>query len=213
MNVEAIYKERLEALWDDCLYNLPEGFEKELANRGYAVERELPHEDVLFIGMNPSYDADIDKPEKLFYNVADAGNDFFKAIVTFSSNTLEYNNPSHHDLLFIRHTKQKDIEAFMKKGLLKEFLEKQLDISVEIIRELSPKLIVVLNAGACKLFSSRFERVSDRDIEKYLGAYPFIINEKTPVLFSSMLSGQRALDIGSRDSLSWHIKYILKNLR
>lgn len=212
MNVEALYKERIEALWNEYRDKPFESFEKEIVNRGFAIEKELPKEDILFIGMNPSYDVDKDVPEDLFYDVADRGNDFFNAIVDFSDKTRKYKNPSHHDLFFIRHTRQKDIETQLKNGPLKEFLNKQMDLSVDIIRELSPKVIVILNAGACKEFSSRFDRVSDTHIENDLGAYPFMINKVTPVLFSSMLSGRRALDIGSRDSLSWHINYILKNL-
>lgn len=213
MNVEALYKERIEALWNEYRDKPLESFEKEIVNRGFAIETELPHNDVLFIGMNPAYDIRRDKPGDIFYNVSEKGNDFFNAIVNFSDKTRQCKNPSHHDLLFIRHTRQKDIEAQLNGGPLKEFLNIQLDMSVEIIRELSPQLIVILNAGACRLFETKFDRVSDRRIEEDLGAYPFLINKVTPVLFSSMLSGQRPLDTGSKNSLSWHINYILKNLR
>lgn len=213
MNVESLYKKAIKDLWDDSIDSLPEGLGKEIAKRGYAVEQDLPHDDVLFVGMNPAYDERREHPGVRIYNVADKGNAFFKAIVDFSERTREYSNPSHHDLLFVRHTNQKDVEAILKNGPFKGFLQKQLDISMEIIRSLSPKLIVVLNAGACKLFDSMFTRVSDEHIQKDLGAYPFLINEVTPVLFSSMLSGQRALDRGSRNSLSWHINFILNNLR
>lgn len=212
MNVEAFYKERIEAIWADQIKEHPETSNDEIIRIGYAVERELPCQEVLFIGMNPAFKPGVDVEHGFFYDVNPPMNDFFKAIVNFNYDTLRHNTPSHHDLLFVRHTNQKDVEVLLKKGPFKDFLQKQIDLSKEIIRALSPKLIVVLNAGACKLFNSMFTRVSDEHIEKDIGAYAFEINQITPVLFSSMLSGQRALDIGSRNSLSWHIRFILDKL-
>ena len=212
MNVESLYKKAIKDLWDDSIDSLPEGLSKEIAKRGYAVEQDLPHDDVLFVGMNPAFDIKKDTPGVNIYNVADRRNDFFKAIVDFSENTLGYSNPSHHDLLFVRHTTQKEVLHLFDEPSYNAFLGKQLDISADIIRALAPKLIVVLNAGARGLFESRFEADKDCEYDETLGAYRFIINESTPVLFASMLSGQRPLDKGSRRSLQWHIQHVLRNL-
>ena len=183
-----------------------------MAKRGYAVERELPHDDVLFVGMNPAFDEKTDEYGVNIYDVATADNPFFDAIRNFSKETLGYSYPSHHDLLFLRHTRQKDVLDLFADKASNEFLGKQLDLSAEIIKALSPKLIVVLNAGARSLFESRFKADANCPYDDRLGAYRFIVNDSTPVLFSSMLSGQRALDNGSKCSLKWHIKYILENI-
>ena len=212
MDVKSLYNKAIDDLWNDNLNNLTEGLGKEIALRGYAVETELPHDDVLFVGMNPAFDIKKDTPGVNFYNVADRRNDYFKAIVDFSENTLEYSNPSHHDLLFVRHTTQKEVLNLFNEPSYKAFLGKQLDISAGIIRALAPKLIVVLNAGARSLFESRFEADKDCEYDETIGAYRFIINESTPVLFASMLSGQRPLDKGSRRSLQWHIRHILNKI-
>lgn len=212
MNVKDLYATKIDALWREELDGLHEGLGKEIAKRGYAVETDLPHDDVLFIGMNPAFDVKKDKPGVNIYNVADKQNDYFEAIVKFCDYPLEYDNPSHHDLLFVRHTTQKEVLSLFNEASYNAFLGKQLDISADIIRALAPKLIVVLNAGARGLFESRFEADKECEYDESLGAYRFIVNKSTPVLFASMLSGQRPLDRGSRRSLQWHIQHILSNL-
>ncbi len=46
------------------------------------------------------------------------------------------------------------------------------------------------------------------------GARTFSVNgnKDYPLLLTSMLTGQRALDRGSREMLIWHLKYLLKKL-
>lgn len=213
MNVEALYKDEIEALWNNNLDKLPDGIGKEIAQRGFAVERELPQDDVLFIGMNPAYDEDKDRPARFFYNISPPENRFFNEVVKFSDRARGYRNPSHHDLFFVRHKTQKDIEALIVNPDYRDFFAKQLAISADIIKKLSPKLIVVLNAGARSQFEALFDPGGNRYFDNDLGAFRFIINESTPVLFASMLSGARALDCGSRESLGWHINYILNKLQ
>lgn len=213
MNVKELFGKDIARLWEEELGKLSDGFLKEIVKRGYALEEELPHDDVLFIGMNPAF-TEKDIHGSSFYQVHTADNTFFKELRKFSYDTLGYSNPSHHDLLFFRHTAQNElIDQFGNT----DFWNKQLAISKEIISELSPKLIVVLNAGARDLFANMFSPDENYPCElrydESLGAYRFLINGKsTPVLFSSMLSGQRALDNGSKRSLQWHIKYILDRI-
>lgn len=212
MDVESLYKKAIDNLWNDSLDSLSDGLGKKIAMRGYAIETELPHDDILFIGMNPAFNVKNDKPGVNIYNVADKQNDYFTAIVKFSHESLKYDNPSHHDLLFVRHTSQKEVLSLFDEASYNTFLGKQLDISADIIRTLAPKLIVVLNASARGLFESRFRADPNSEYDEELGAYRFIVNSSTPVLFASMLSGQRPLDRGSKRSLQWHIKYILNHL-
>lgn len=226
MNVKEFFGKDIARLWEEEFGKMSDGLAKEIVKRGYALEEELPHDDVLFIGMNPAFTKK-DIPGSNVYKVETADNAFFKELRKFSYYTLGYFNPSHHDLLFLRHTAQNElIDQFGNT----DFWNEQLAISKEIIAELSPKLIVVLNAGVRELFAKMFSPDENYPIDpiarnnwpnypcelrydESLGTYRFLINGKsTPVLFSSMLSGQRALDNGSKRSLQWHIKYILDRI-
>ena len=54
-----------------------------------------------------------------------------------------------------------------------------------------------------------------------MAGYDFVFNDdigtylwnNTPVFFSSMLSGQRALDIGSMERLKWQVKRALQEIK
>jgi len=53
------------------------------------------------------------------------------------------------------------------------------------------------------------------EFDDEIGTYRIIKNDKlkhTPVFFTSMLTGQRALDLGSYERLIWHILFVLKKL-
>ena len=69
-----------------------------------------------------------------------------------------------------------------------------------------PKIVIVANAFASDIFQQEFRCVFD----DRFGCHFFKINEKKiPVLFTSMLTGQRALDKGSFLRLKWQIRMIL----
>ena len=217
------------------LYNNSDQFQDELKSiveRGFAIEDEVAKESLLFISMNPSYSKDgawnngTGERENAIYKIPklkdeknpEETNSFFQAINRFYKELNFANNIpplAHHDLLFIRETDQKIVLKWKKKleQCSPDFFSKQLDLSKTIIEESEPKLIVVLNAGARELFKELFNDDCNPSFCDKLGANIYTINgNKTPVLFSGMLSGQRALDLGSQESLKWHIKYILKQI-
>lgn len=141
---------------------------------------------------------------------------------------------THLDLFFLRETNQKVIErlSYSSDGI--KFLSEQLDITFEIIEQSAPKLIVVSNAFASEFFGKRknkhhsfkkiwkgyplfFEEEIIKDevfqstFNNNIGTYEVNINnKKVPIIFCGMLSGQRALDIGSLERLKWQIKFILE---
>jgi len=147
---------------------------------------------------------------------------------------------THLDLFFIREREQKFIErlTYKKKGI--DFLNEQLDISFEIIEKSDSKLIIVSNAFASEFFGKMktkhlaafsksgiwrgFDFVfndpkSDEQLDKksnfndQIGTYEIELNgKKVPILFSGMLSGQRALDLGSLERLKWQAKMILETI-
>ncbi len=125
-------------------------------------------------------------------------------------------------MLFLRETNQKYIDTICKnypEGL--NFIWQQLLVTKEILEELSPKVIIVSNTKA-RLFLGK-ERIKDRNI--WLG-YDFVFDDEIgtdrimnkdsklygiPVFFTSMLSGQRAIDNGSFERLKWHIKRVIRD--
>lgn len=112
----------------------------------------------------------------------------------------------------------------------KPFLNEQLDISFDIIQKAKPKLIVVTNALAAEFFgkmksihhSNNFEKIwrgynlffedeQKQTFDPSIGAYRINLGDQNvPLILSGMLSGQRALDIGSFERLKWQIKFILE---
>ncbi|MBZ9628168.1 hypothetical protein LB450_08665 [Psychroflexus sp. CAK1W] len=187
---------------------------------------------LMFIGINPSYRKGSTIPEKEknigFYQTSK--DEKFKDISYFEKmkEIAEYCNTewTHLDLFFIRETKQELIENLSSSDI--EFLNLQLDISFEIIERANPKLIIVSNALASEFFGKKkskhngFKKIwkgfnlifegKDSTFNSKIGTYEIKLNNKmTPIIFSGMLSGQRALDIGSFERLKWQTKMILES--
>lgn len=100
----------------------------------------------------------------------------------------------HHDLFSVRETTQNKIIGLRSDPAFKGFFNDQLSLTLQIIKEAEPEIIVAINAGV-------------RDILTDLCP-----GKRIPILFSSMISGQRALDRGSYNSLLWHIRHIRRNI-
>lgn len=207
MNIEEKYKDKIDSLWKEY-ENSNDTFQ-----RGYAIEQKLPENSILFLGMNPSYDDKKDKSSKGFYP---SGNDIkmhpyfnkFKEIA--KENEVEF---CHHDLFFVRETSQDKVEELRKSN--KAFFDKQLEITKSIIKSIEPKMIVVCNAEATHMFWDEhlwgFETCKNWNEDLGYDTIPEFGN--CPILFSGMLSGQRALDNGSFYRLKWHIRTICGSLK
>ena len=131
---------------------------------------------------------------------------------------------THLDLLYIRETNQKVIAEMMRNKDGIDFINRQLDISFDIIEKSNPKIIIVANALASELFGKMkkahnsftkiwkgFNLDFKKDFDNEIGTYRIPLNGKqVPIIFSGMLSGQRALDLGSLERLKWQINMILK---
>ncbi len=218
IDIQNLYGARLTNLWKPQQNIKP-------FDRGFAIEKSVAKESLLFLSMNPSFkkgawNNGTHSGTNAFYNIpslnASNTNSFFQAINKFYDELGQGSNLipplAHHDLLFVRETSQEKVKELNKN--FKSFFDNQLIISKEIIQASEPKIIVVINAGARKLFEDLFKGSQcSPPFDESLGVYMYIIGDKkTPVLFSGMLSGQRALDIGSRESLKWHIRHILRSI-
>lgn len=193
---------------------------REILQRGYAIEETLPQNTILFVGMNPSF-KEGDASSSFYYSEYD--NAYFsriKKITELVNQSLGTSFPfAHHDLYFVRHTSQ---EKVMKmKSAMKDFFDIQLNISKDIITASKPKLIVVANAEASKIFQnevcknwqpgSPFQWNNDLGVD-FVEIETDGKSYRVPVLFTGMISGQRALDDGSYYSLIWHICHILRSI-
>lgn len=123
------------------------------------------------------------------------------------------------DLFFIRKTNQSD---FLKQYIYKNqknldegltvFATRQLKMLTLLIRSIEPKIILISNARASEIFHKFVIPVftpNDIRFSEKIGTYIMKINDKSvPIFYSSMLSGQRALDLQSFERLKWHMKMI-----
>ena len=175
---------------------------------------------VWFFGMNPSLpispkeiiSQDSDLTENLIgklieeqknmhdeYQYFKKAKDFFKDDVGIN----ELLNPIFHDLYPIRHTKQNEFERFIKDkslGPLRESLDKA---TKHLIDKIMPDIIVIANAGASRLIKEIFFEGIDSNSTTLTYEQN---GKKTDMIFSSMLSGQRALDTYSRSRLAREIR-------
>lgn len=113
----------------------------------------------------------------------------------------------HLDLFVYRQTKQNEFMRLVrdKSGTLNTFGYDQLKIFLEVLKGIHPKIIVVSNAGAGAILKDYFKKEIHFDDKR--GFHQLSLNDsKIPIFFSSMLSGQRALDNGSYERLKWHIR-------
>ena len=111
----------------------------------------------------------------------------------------------HIDVFLYKQTSQNDfLSRIIHKGKLNEFGEAQLAIFDEVLKTIEPKVIVVANA-----FASSIVRTHFKDVLKFDEEHGFHIlslgSRKIPIFFSSMITGQRALDTGSYERLKWHV--------
>lgn len=204
-----------------------------LVRRGIFIEESIPEGALLFIGINPSFkDGDpVPGMEGYIptYPLDNLKHPYFKKAEEIAH---EMGLPfGHHDLFPFRESNQKVIEQMFdgaKDGLLvpkKEFhpfVENSLLWSEATIIKAKPKMIVVINAFASRLFFDTrvqgktllgFKPANDELWSKELGAdYIRMNNQVVPILFSGMLSGQRALDRYSEFRLCWHINHVLSHL-
>lgn len=205
-----------------------------LVRRGVHIEETIPDNSLLFIGINPSFD-EKDSPipgvegYSPIYSLDNIKHAYFKKAVSIAfENHLPF---GHHDLFPIRERNQKVIEGLFVDldGRLQPcdvhapFIEESLHWSEETILASHPQMIVVINAFASRIFFDyRFPdgqsllgfKPGDKQLwVPELGTDFLRINgQMIPILFSGMLSGQRALDRWSEFRLEWHIHHVLSNI-
>ena len=220
LNVEEKYKaifEKLVSDYADIKVKDKNNNESLLMDRGLLCIREICKNAIVFVGINPSN------------RIADKENGFYKKGINFydlnkweqasfyekfkeiyddsqaANKLIEW---TYIDMLYYRETNQKYFKVLYANH--ENFINEQLAITKEIIEEIQPKMLVVCNTEA----RDQLKKMYDFEFDEEIGTHRIIPNNKTklnaiPVFFTSMLSGQRALDNGSFERLMWHIKYAL----
>jgi hypothetical protein len=204
MNIKAVYGKKIMELLEKYSIKM-----EPLSKNGFFLFENLEENAFLFIGINPSEVKEIEKK----YNIKKENNIYwakeeFKDEYPFYQHFNDLScgiKWSHLDLYFTCIKSQKDLEKMDNNIFLKE----QFDISIEIIKKLAPKIIVVGNAYASGLIQKHFTCNFNNEI----GTYIIKQFNNIPIFFSGMFTGQRALDKGSRERLKWHINFVRGKLK
>ena len=105
----------------------------------------------------------------------------------------------------MRHTNQAVAkELIFKKGIdLNEFGQAQFDLFTRTIKKIKPKVIVVCNALTSKILSK--ELFKKNEINSSMDVWV----DGIKIIYGSMVTGQRAMDLGSRARLKEQISSLL----
>jgi hypothetical protein len=225
INIELLVKEKVNALWRE--------FETEEYCRFSPNSiAEIPNDGLIFIGINPSM---TDKVKERLIEKNDINCEFHK--LTYDIN-VDYRyfkkffdvaektgmNWGHMDLLYNRETNQKKVAGLLKTERGKDFIYNQCMISKIVLEELidenKPRIFVVNNTLARKLLGQYHMEKPMNESTHWIG-YDFVWNEdfgtyvykNNAFFFTSMLTGQRALDNGSYKRLIWHINFVKNKQR
>jgi len=221
-NVEQLIASDLEQI-------ISEYKDLEIINRGLIVPKTIRQEcDILFLGMNPSFD---DKDKRWNNGINWVSSEWENAKGNYFSKFLKIQDEcnvscAHLDILFFRETNQNLIKSFMKDERKLDFLVKQMAISKRLMELSKPRIVLVANALVKEFlgFNKNDEKTQGvwmdydfiKPLDDTIGTSRIITKDSNlynvPVFFTSMLSGQRALDLGSFERLKWHIKFVLKQL-
>lgn len=204
-----------ENLWNEKWSWSPEQEDAitDMLNEGFYVIDHIRKGAILFVGVNPSV---LKGNGGLKNQMGDFANiPYFEPFRNISDECGFDGEFSVADLFAIRCTTQKTLENLLEKDRsFENFCKKQFELFLKIMRQAEPCVIVVCNAYASGWMKKTLK--SDTlHFDDTIGTYRISMEDmnNVPIFFSSMLSGQRALDIFSRERLVWQIKHYLKNPR
>ncbi len=194
------------------------GTDLKYVNRGFAMPEEIKEHALLFVGLNPSFPLNSEEGSH-FYKLDHNSEGYFKKfgeMADYCGNNLNW---THLDLLPIRETNQNSVDRDVVSKFPKLTNTYLHNVSRKILEQSNPKAVVVVNATARLLLGK--DQNGDKvwagytfDFNPTNGAY-YITNSENlkgiPFFFSGMLTGQRALDLGSYERLKWHVAKVVNN--
>lgn len=225
VTIESSYTNRIKSILEDKESFINNNSKElyEILKRGLLYPKTLCTNKVLFIGINPSFRETHDNPygfnnfhyeNEIIETPSEDRYSYFKIFEKICSS----NEWTHFDIFPFREKNQSKLTDLINKPFFKDFLKSFALFSKEIIIESRPKIIVVSNAHLRRFFSQENESSNSYEFSLFkthfsneIGTHVIDENslKNTPVFFTSMLSGQRAMDVGSRERLEWHIKKLL----
>lgn len=119
---------------------------------------------------------------------------------------------AHVDLFPVRKTQQKVVRKLVyaagkkENAVFTEFAKKCIALLRKALQYYRPIAIVVINAEAGDVLRRSWTQEISAFDSRAGHHWLQIENEKIPLFFSGMLSGQRALDNGSFERLKWHVR-------
>ena len=179
---------------------------------------EIPESGLLFIGINPSLTRNKEELKKLIGTKPNFGTEenkehkYFKKFIEISEATqLPW---GHLDMFYLRETSQNSVKDLLKRENSRDFLNQQWVLTKSILDTLlqgsEKRIVVVSNAFARDIIMGNVNGLSEGyplEFDERIGTYTY---KNTIFFFTSMLTGQRALDKGSFERLIWHINFIKK---
>ncbi|GET31572.1 hypothetical protein PbJCM13498_04350 [Prolixibacter bellariivorans] len=222
MNIQELVEKEINDLWN--LYG-----DKEFCKLPPLSVKEILDAGLMFIGINPSVSKNdrvklIEEKEKRvgFYFLEHRDN--HKYFAKFTEIAEKTDLPwSHLDLLYIRETEQNKIKSLLKTDDGIQFIYRQLMVSKSVIDKLISKtelVVFVVNNTLAREFLGKDRPNHYDDAQEHWMNYRFVWNDELgtytcnghPFFFTSMLTGQRALDNGSFERLIWHIRFVKSKL-
>lgn len=197
------------------IFNEASGNNIPFANRGFCIPSIILEDSLLFLGINPSYSIKKQPADSfnVFYDYSQSGEEhsYYKKFAQISKRVNV--GWSHLDMLYYQETAQSSYFTLQQSEEGRAFIEKQLGITKLILEKSRPKIIIVSNALSRELFLHNLS--FNGSFDENFGT--FRISEGalsgTPVFFTSMLTGKRALDNGSFERLVWHIEFVLRKIK
>lgn len=192
---------------------------------GFMSVEEVETEALLFVGLNPAI------PKKLkfnsdFYPLTQENNKYREFFGKFEEISKEVGMAwSHMDLLMMREAQQSEIKDLLYNPKVKAatFFFDQLKVSKKVLEAAKPKIIVVTSTLG-RLFTGKMQANNENVWMGYTFRFDpvlgtdVITNEDsalkgTPVFFTTLLAGPKALDLGSYERLVWHIGKVKEQLQ
>lgn len=117
----------------------------------------------------------------------------------------------HIDLFLYKLTSQEKFKKLLLKGdKLNKFAIEQLAIFDAALNAAKPRVVVIANAYGSEIINKHFANRIRFDKKNGWHIFTLLNGKGVPLFFSSMVSGQRSLDVWSRNRLVWHIAKALK---
>ncbi|MEH6659829.1 hypothetical protein [Leeuwenhoekiella marinoflava] len=224
INLKGIIGKDIDQIWEDFI-------EEDFCKYPPCSVESIELSDLIFIGINPStnekekmrLNAKKDRSCEFYLNEMniDATHKYFKKFFDIAQQTQS--TWTHLDLLYLKETKQSRVKELLKSSKGIDFIYRQLMLSKKVLESVladdKPKIFIVNNTLA-REFLGKDRPSSYSDEQKHWMDYRFKWDEelgtyrlgKHIFFFTSMLTGQRALDNGSYQRLIWHINFVKRKL-